>query len=42
MDLELITIRNTKPRERWETDARLMQEAGINLVRMGFVPPVAL
>lgn len=23
------------PQERWETDARLMQEAGINLVRMG-------
>jgi beta-galactosidase len=23
------------PRERWDTDARLMQQAGINLVRMG-------
>ncbi|MCE5258830.1 MAG: beta-galactosidase, partial [Chloroflexi bacterium] len=23
------------PQERWETDARLMEEAGINLVRMG-------
>lgn len=23
------------PRERWETDAQLMQQAGINLVRMG-------
>ncbi len=31
---ESTTIPNTAPARRWETDARLMQEAGFNVVRM--------
>lgn len=35
MDLAVSYYPEQWPRERWETDARLMKEAGISLVRMG-------